>query len=108
MRISDWSSDVCSSDLASLVPEMMRRKWGRIINVTTSLDNMLRPGMVGYGGSKAALEAPTAIMAGDLSGTGVTAHVLVPGGPATTAADPLEGGLDRAHNLQPEESGRAA
>src|SRR3546814_16552580 len=37
---------------ASLVPEMMRRKWGRIINVTTSLDNMLRPGMVGYGGSK--------------------------------------------------------
>src|SRR3546814_6446058 len=32
---------------ASLVPEMMRRKWCRIINVTTSLDNMLRPGMVG-------------------------------------------------------------
>src|SRR3546814_14944473 len=81
---------------------MMRRKWGRIINVTTSLDNMMRPGMVGYGGSKAALEAHSAIMAGDLSGTGVTANALVPGGPANTAAVPLQAGLARAHLIQPE------
>src|SRR3546814_16177817 len=82
---------------------MRRSKWGRIINVTTSLDNMLRPGMVGYGGSKAALEAHTAIMAGDLSGTGVTANVLVPGGPENTAAVPLEAGFARAQLTQPED-----
>src|SRR3546814_427835 len=28
MRISDWSSDVCSSDLAALVHQRMRRKRG--------------------------------------------------------------------------------
>jgi NAD(P)-dependent dehydrogenase (short-subunit alcohol dehydrogenase family) len=37
-----------------------------------------------YGGSKAALEAHTAIMAKDLAGTGVTANVLVPGGAAVS------------------------
>src|SRR3546814_14788391 len=41
-------------------------------------------------------------MAGDLSGTGVTANVLVPGGPANTAAVPLEAGFDRAQLIQPE------
>src|SRR3546814_6565526 len=41
-------------------------------------------------------------MAGDLSGTGVTANVLVPGGPANTAAVPLEAGFDRAQLIHPE------
>ena len=81
---------------------MMERKWGRIINVTTSLDTMLRPGMAGYGGSKAGLEAHTAIMAGDLLDTGVTANVLVPGGPANTPIVPAEAGFDRSKLIQPE------
>jgi NAD(P)-dependent dehydrogenase (short-subunit alcohol dehydrogenase family) len=69
--------------LAGLVVSSMReRGWGRIINVTTSLDTMLR--ITAYGASKAALEAQTASMATDLAGTGVTANVLVPGGPAAT------------------------
>ena len=85
-----------------VVKGMMERKWGRIINVTTSLDTMLRPGFAGYGGSKAGLEAHTAIMAGDLLGTGVTANVLVPGGPANTALVPLEAGFDRSKLIQPE------
>jgi NAD(P)-dependent dehydrogenase (short-subunit alcohol dehydrogenase family) len=69
--------------LASLlVPQMIGRGWGRIVNNTTSLDTMLRFAV--YGGSKAALEAHTASMARDLEGTGVTANVLVPGGGAAT------------------------
>jgi 3-oxoacyl-[acyl-carrier protein] reductase len=69
--------------LASLlVPAMMKRRWGRIVNNTTSLDTMLRVPV--YGGSKAALEAHTAVMAKDLAGTGVTANVLVPGGAAVS------------------------
>ena len=85
-----------------VVKGMMERKWGRIINVTTSLDTMLRPGMAGYGGSKAGLEAHTAIMAGDLLDTGVTANVLVPGGPANTPIVPAEAGFDRSKLIQPE------
>jgi NAD(P)-dependent dehydrogenase (short-subunit alcohol dehydrogenase family) len=69
--------------LASLLaPGMIKRGWGRIVNNTTSLDTMLRVPV--YGGSKAALEAHTAVMAKDLAGTGVTANVLVPGGAAVS------------------------
>ena len=69
--------------LASLLaPAMIQRGWGRIVNNTTSLDTMLRVPV--YGGSKAALEAHTAVMAKDLAGTGVTANVLVPGGAAVS------------------------
>lgn len=63
---------------ALLAPGMMARGWGRIVCNTTSLDTMLKQAL--YGGSKAALEAETAVMARDLAGTGVTANVLVPGG----------------------------
>jgi len=38
----------------------------------------------GYGGSKAAIEAETACLASALAGTGVTANVLLPGGPTAT------------------------
>jgi NAD(P)-dependent dehydrogenase (short-subunit alcohol dehydrogenase family) len=67
---------------ALLVPGMIQRGWGRIVNNTTSLDTMLR--VPAYAGSKAALEAHTAVMATDLAGTGVTANVLVPGGAAVS------------------------
>jgi 3-oxoacyl-[acyl-carrier protein] reductase len=71
--------------LASLVvPQMIVSKWGRIVNVTTSLSSMLLAGQAAYGVSKAGLEAITSVMAGDLAGTGVTANVLAPGGPADT------------------------
>jgi NAD(P)-dependent dehydrogenase (short-subunit alcohol dehydrogenase family) len=85
-----------------LAPQMIERGWGRIINVTTSLGSMLRAGMAGYGGSKAALEAHTAIFASDLAGTGVTVNVLVPGGASNTPMVPLESGFDRASLIQPE------
>jgi 3-oxoacyl-[acyl-carrier protein] reductase len=63
---------------------MVRRGWGRIINVTTSFDTMLAQGLSAYGASKAALEAGSAVWAKDLDGTGVTVNVLVPGGPTDT------------------------
>ena len=68
----------------AVVPEMMRQRWGRIINITTSLGTMLNAGSPTYGPSKAALEALSAIMAKDLDGTGVTVNVLVPGGITNT------------------------
>jgi NAD(P)-dependent dehydrogenase (short-subunit alcohol dehydrogenase family) len=63
---------------------MIERGWGRIINVTTSFDTMLAAGLSAYGASKAALEASCVSFAKDLEGTGVTANVLVPGGPTDT------------------------
>jgi NAD(P)-dependent dehydrogenase (short-subunit alcohol dehydrogenase family) len=85
----------------ALVHDMMRRNWGRIVNVTTSLGTMIRDGSPTYGPSKAALEAFSAIMAKDLAGTGVTVNVLVPGGVTNTGMVPLEAGYDRAEMIQP-------
>jgi NAD(P)-dependent dehydrogenase (short-subunit alcohol dehydrogenase family) len=47
----------------ALVYDMIRQKWGRIVNVTTSLGTMIREGSATYGPSKAALEAFSAIIA---------------------------------------------
>ena len=88
---------------AAAVPHMMKNGWGRIVNITTALDAMYAPGMGAYGPSKAALEAQTAIMAKDLEGTGVTANVLIPGGPANTRMIPDATGIPRDALIQPED-----
>ena len=87
---------------ALAAPGMVARGWGRIVNVTTSMNAMYMAGCGAYGPSKAALEANTAIMAKDLGGTGVTANVLVPGGPADTRMIPVDSGVDRAQLIPPE------
>jgi NAD(P)-dependent dehydrogenase (short-subunit alcohol dehydrogenase family) len=86
----------------AVIPGMIERKWGRIVNVTTSLGTMIRSGSPTYGPSKAALEAFSAIMAKDLDGTGVTVNVLVPGGVTNTPMVPQEAGFDRQDMIQPE------
>jgi NAD(P)-dependent dehydrogenase (short-subunit alcohol dehydrogenase family) len=85
-----------------LVPDMVAAKWGRIVNVTTSLGTMIRAGSPSYGPSKAALEAMSAVMAKDLAGTGVTVNVLVPGGVTNTGMVPPESGFDRDRMIQPQ------
>ncbi len=66
------------------VVQMLARKWGRIINVTTNFHSMLSAGRSAYGPSKSALEASSAIWAKQLVGTGVTVNVLIPGGITAT------------------------
>ncbi len=82
-------------------PHLVARGWGRIVNVTTSLDTMHRKAYTPYGQSKAALEAATSSWAKDLEGTGVTANVLVPGGPTNTGFIPDNAPFDRAALVQP-------
>jgi NAD(P)-dependent dehydrogenase (short-subunit alcohol dehydrogenase family) len=67
-----------------VVPRMTERQWGRLIYVSTSLDTMLRPERAIYGMTKAAGEAFFAGLATSLRSTGVTANVLLPGGPTAT------------------------
>jgi NAD(P)-dependent dehydrogenase (short-subunit alcohol dehydrogenase family) len=104
----DWRRFVAVHTTAPLmlaqavVHDMMAAKWGRIVNVTTSLGTMIRSGSPTYGPSKAALEAFSAIMAKDLEGTGVTVNVLVPGGVTNTPMVPQEAGFDRAQMIQPD------
>ena len=103
IRMVDINSAGPQLMAAAAVPFMLQNGWGRIINITTALDAMYVPGMGAYGPSKAALEAHTAIMAKDLDGTGVTANVLIPGGPANTRMIPDATGIPRDALIQPED-----
>lgn len=84
------------------VRPMMDRRWGRIINITTSLGTMLRGGWTPYGPSKASAEALSAVMAADLEGTGVTVNIVVPGGVVDTPMIPAEAPFAREALIQPD------
>ena len=83
-------------------PGFRAQGWGRVINVTTSFFTMLRAGFSPYSPAKAGLEAWTASFAKELAGSGITANVVVPGGPTDTPMLPEESGIDRAAMIRPE------
>jgi NAD(P)-dependent dehydrogenase (short-subunit alcohol dehydrogenase family) len=85
----------------AVVPGMLARGWGRIINITTSLGTMLGKGRTPYGPTKAGTEALSAVMAEDLEGTGVTVNVIVPGGLVDTPMIPKEAPFAREALIQP-------
>jgi NAD(P)-dependent dehydrogenase (short-subunit alcohol dehydrogenase family) len=86
---------------ATFAPDMIAAGWGRIINVTTSLKTMFGRGSSPYGPTKAALESLTAVQAADLAGAGVSANVLIPGGPSDTPMVPAEAASDRRTLIAP-------
>ena len=65
-------------------PLMIKRGWGRILNVTTMLRTMHRPGHHPYGPSKAGFEMASEVWSKDIEGTGVTVNALNPGWGADT------------------------
>jgi NAD(P)-dependent dehydrogenase (short-subunit alcohol dehydrogenase family) len=76
-----------------IAPHFIRQKWGRIINLNTSLGGLSQRHNSPYGVTKAALESATLIWAADLAGTGVTVNSLLPGGACDTdpARPPIPG-----------------
>ncbi len=66
------------------IPHMLKQNFGKVISISTSLLNMVRPGNSVYGSSKAALETTHRCWAGELEGTGVDVNILLPGGPSDT------------------------
>lgn len=75
------------------VPQMVAQRFGKVINISTSDQTMVRKGYSPYGPSKAALEAASRVWAQDLECTGVEVYVYLPGGAADT--DLLPTGLGK-------------
>jgi NAD(P)-dependent dehydrogenase (short-subunit alcohol dehydrogenase family) len=88
----------------AVTPKFVAQRFGRIVNLSTSGPTMIMQGGAAYGATKAGLEAATAQWAKDLDGTGVTANVLLPGGPADTALIP--GGVVGARAMKDFRAGK--
>jgi NAD(P)-dependent dehydrogenase (short-subunit alcohol dehydrogenase family) len=85
----------------AVMPSMLERSRGSIINVTINHETMVRRGFSPYGPSKAALEAMTQVWAAELEGSGVTINLLLPGGATATGMIP-DGGAPSLSLLDPE------
>jgi NAD(P)-dependent dehydrogenase (short-subunit alcohol dehydrogenase family) len=72
----------------AVVPRFLSAGSGRVVNVSMNHSTMNRKGFVPYGPARAGAEALARIMAADLSGTGVTANILLPGGATATGMIP--------------------
>ena len=76
---------VAADRMARLVtPHLIKQGDGRLVNVTTRIETMTKPGASPYGPSKAALENASEVWVKDLEDTGVTVNILNPGGAANT------------------------
>ncbi len=73
-----------------VVPRMLSAGGGRVVTISMSEQTMTRRGFIPYGPSGAAVEALARVMAADLSGTTVTANILLPGGATATGMIPDE------------------
>jgi NAD(P)-dependent dehydrogenase (short-subunit alcohol dehydrogenase family) len=72
----------------AVVPRMLDQGGGRIVTISMNEATMVRRGFVPYGPSGAAVEALARAMAADLTGTPVTANLLLPGGATDTGMIP--------------------
>jgi len=69
----------------AFAPDMRRAGWGRIVNVSSEAGSLasMGAGTPAYSTTKAALNALTRVLAGELAGTGVLVNSVCPGWTAT-------------------------
>mgnify|MGYP005673193977 FL=1 len=85
MKDDEWE-DVINVNLNSnffltklLIRDMVKNKWGRIINITSDAAKIGNPGQSNYVASKAAIEGLTRTIANELASRGITANCVSPG-----------------------------
>ena len=84
-----------------LLPSMRERGRGTIVNISSDAGVNAYAGWGGYGGSKAALEHMSRILAKELEGSGVRVHVIDPGDMNTEMHALAEPGVDLSHLPHP-------
>jgi NAD(P)-dependent dehydrogenase (short-subunit alcohol dehydrogenase family) len=85
-----------------LLPQMVARREGVIINVSSDAGVEAYPGWGGYGASKAALEHLSRVLAKELDGSGIRLYIVDPGDMDTEMHRRAEPGVDLSHLPGPE------
>lgn len=85
MDLNCMAAFVASREAATL---MRKRKYGRIVNLTTVAAPMLLEGELAYAASKSALETATKIMAAEVASLGITCNLV---GPCPVDTDLIRG-----------------
>ena len=69
--------------MRAVAPGMVKRRWGRIVNITSVWAHVARERRGGYAATKAAISAVTRTLAVECGGVGVLVNALSPGFVAT-------------------------
>jgi 3-oxoacyl-[acyl-carrier protein] reductase len=101
MSLEDWRA-VLDTNLTGafaltrqLVRGMIRRRWGRIISISSVVGLMGNPGQANYAAAKAGLVGFTKSLARELGSRGITANVVAPGYIETAMTDRLSEDVKR-------------
>lgn len=85
MKRPDWD-DVLGTNLTgaflltqALLGQMLRSRWGRIINITSVVGETGQAGQVNYAASKAGLIGMTRALAREVASRGITVNAVAPG-----------------------------
>ena len=85
MKDEDWV-DVLETDLTGvfrltrqILRPMIKRRWGRIINISSVVASSGNPGQANYAAAKAGLEGFTRALAKEVAARGITVNAVAPG-----------------------------
>ncbi len=85
MKEEDWEK-VIATNLTGLynctkavLMNMMKQRWGRIVNIGSVVGAMGNPGQANYAAAKAGIEGFTKSLAKEVASRGITANVVSPG-----------------------------
>lgn len=97
MRMSDdeWDSVIAVNLTAAMrlcrgvLRGMMKKRWGRIVNISSVVGTTGNPGQGNYAASKAGLVGMTKALAYEVASRGITANAVAPGFITTAMTDKL-------------------
>jgi 3-oxoacyl-[acyl-carrier protein] reductase len=85
MKRTDWDA-VLQTNLTSaylciqsIIPSMLKQRWGRIINITSVFGQMGQAGQANYSASKAGLIGLTMAIAREIGSRSITCNAVAPG-----------------------------